>query len=87
MGGVKVRELVQHCVYANDRQVRKKHVRNRALHGAQQLREALVGILELTKHPHRKNVLGEIAFLARNALIDATPPDPDYVPGDKWVRH
>ncbi|MGF6604544.1 hypothetical protein P3T23_009300 [Paraburkholderia sp. GAS448] len=69
------------------RMVHANHVRNRALYESQRLREVLVEILELTRHPHRRNVLGEIAFLARNALVDATPPDPDFVPGDEWDRH
>ncbi|MFL9998733.1 hypothetical protein PQR34_45405 [Paraburkholderia sediminicola] len=71
------------------REIRMLHanqIRQRALHDAQRLREALDLILRKAEGPPRKGVLGEIAYIARNALVDATPPDPDFIPGDEWDR-
>jgi len=61
-------------------------IHRRALHDADRLRDALDTILTIAQDPLQTDVLRQIARVARNALIHAAPPDPDFVPGDEWGR-
>ncbi len=63
------------------------HLRNRALHDVKELREALDLIAALAEAPGRADALGEIARIARCALVGSTPADPRLAHGADAPKH
>jgi len=56
--------------------MRSDHIRERALHDASRLRDALALIAEMAERSHSALTLPDIARIARTALVGAEPEDP-----------